>query len=251
MSVGIYRIKNLITNESYVGQSKNIETRIQIHKNSLNRGDGSNRLLQESWNNYGEENFSFETMSNCYIDELDEMETLFLNKETNVFNLQSGGKQGFEVSEETKKILSEKGKGRIVSEITRQKLREANSGNNCYNFGKELSEETKEKIRKGNEGKNVSQETRERMSKAFTGRRYSEEAKRKNSEARIKSGASKGENNPKAKLTETKVAEIKRKLKEGQKITSLSQEFNVSNSTIKSIKTGRTWSNVEEVTNNE
>jgi hypothetical protein len=74
------------------------------------------------------------------------------------------------VSEETRKKLSEAGKGRIVNEETKQLLREKNGG-----FL--VSEETRKKISKGNKGKIISEETRKKISVALKNRIVNEETK--------------------------------------------------------------------------
>lgn len=58
---GVYCIKNLLNNKSYVGSSINIKLRLQRHKNLLKNKKHNNSYLQNSWNKYGEEYFS------CYI----------------------------------------------------------------------------------------------------------------------------------------------------------------------------------------
>jgi group I intron endonuclease len=54
---GIYSITNLVTNNVYVGQSKDIRARLQIHLYSLRAGKHSNSYLQNSFNKYGEAAF--------------------------------------------------------------------------------------------------------------------------------------------------------------------------------------------------
>lgn len=87
-------------------------------------------------------------------------------------------------TEETRRRLSEANKGKIKTEETRRKLSEANKGKNHPNFGKSLSEETKRKISKAHKGRIHTEEFRRKISKATKGRVVSEETKRKMSEAR-------------------------------------------------------------------
>lgn len=75
-------------------------------------------------------------------------------------------------TEETKKKISKKGKGRIVSEETRKKLSK-------YKTGFKHTEESKEKIRIANIGKKRSEETKRKISKGNKGKKHSEEAKKK------------------------------------------------------------------------
>jgi hypothetical protein len=108
------------------------------------------------------------------------------------------GSSGAIRSEETRKILSEKNKGKNHpfygkkhSEETRRKNSEANKGKNHPFYGKKRSEETRRKqseAKKGknhpNYGKSLPEETRKIISESHKGKKLSEETKRKQSEAK-------------------------------------------------------------------
>jgi len=90
---GIYRIKNIINNNCYYGSSKNINKRWNRHKNELNKNKHHNVILQRAWNKYGENNFIFEIMEECAIDELLIKEQNYLNSDP-IYNIglkSSGG----------------------------------------------------------------------------------------------------------------------------------------------------------------
>lgn len=76
MICGIYRIKNLINEKSYVGQSTNIEKRWNKEKTSaFNKNYASyDYPLSRAFRKYGIENFSFEVIEECSKEELDEKE---------------------------------------------------------------------------------------------------------------------------------------------------------------------------------
>ncbi len=59
---GIYKITNTATGDFYIGQSKDLRTRIYSHKNYLERGKHHNQRLQADWTEYGNSNFVFETI---------------------------------------------------------------------------------------------------------------------------------------------------------------------------------------------
>lgn len=59
MNAGIYCIENIVNKKIYIGQSKNMEKRITNHKRFLRNGLHSNIHLQNSYNKFGKENFSF------------------------------------------------------------------------------------------------------------------------------------------------------------------------------------------------
>ncbi|WP_142329257.1 helix-turn-helix domain-containing protein [Bacillus sp. AFS088145] len=56
---GIYEIRCRINNRVYIGQSRNLKDRISKHKRFLKDGVHENNALQNAWNKYGEENFTF------------------------------------------------------------------------------------------------------------------------------------------------------------------------------------------------
>ena len=104
---------------------------------------------------------------------------------------------GKTASDETKKKMSEKRKGKNHplygkhhTDESKQKISKANSGENNPMYNKHHSEKTKEKLRLLNIGKTASDETKKKMSEKrkgknapFYGKHHSDEAKRKNSEA--------------------------------------------------------------------
>ena len=58
--MGVYQIKNLVTGKIFIGSSKNLQARINRHKFELKFGSEAIKDLQEDYNKYGEQNFSFE-----------------------------------------------------------------------------------------------------------------------------------------------------------------------------------------------
>lgn len=57
---GIYKITNLINGKCYIGKSEDIEYRKKIHFRELDERKHHSSYLQEDYNKYGKENFSFE-----------------------------------------------------------------------------------------------------------------------------------------------------------------------------------------------
>jgi hypothetical protein len=94
MSIGIYKIENLINGKIYVGQSVDIEKRWSTHKSELKNHRHYNSHLQKAWNKYGEENFHFSIVAECDIGELDQCEIYWISKFNSYksgYNLTSGG----------------------------------------------------------------------------------------------------------------------------------------------------------------
>jgi len=59
---GIYRIENIINNKFYIGSTACFNKRFSSHKYLLKNNKHPNKILQNSWNKYGEHNFKFEIL---------------------------------------------------------------------------------------------------------------------------------------------------------------------------------------------
>lgn len=95
MSIGIYKIENLVNHKVYIGQSINIERRKYSHKNDLKRNCQHNKLMQQDFNLYGIENFSFEILELCAKNKLNEREQFYIQKyqsDIQGYNYTIGGK---------------------------------------------------------------------------------------------------------------------------------------------------------------
>jgi len=62
MKSGIYKITNLINNKFYIGSSKDLIFRKETHEKELRRKKHCNSYLQNAWDKYGEDNFSFQVI---------------------------------------------------------------------------------------------------------------------------------------------------------------------------------------------
>lgn len=75
--IGIYKITNLVNGKSYIGQSKHILRRWTQHRyDSKNEQLPLYRAIQK----YGIENFSFEILEECKVEELQKLEDYYINK---------------------------------------------------------------------------------------------------------------------------------------------------------------------------
>jgi group I intron endonuclease len=107
MKSGIYQIKNLVNGKIYIGQSLNVKYRLNGHLSSLKRNKHENYHLQNSFNVYGENQFSFSVIEYCEVDNLDEREKFWINQfksmvHQNGYNFEGGGNENKIVSEETR-----------------------------------------------------------------------------------------------------------------------------------------------------
>lgn len=194
---GIYMIRfgNDENMHFYIGQSVNIKRRKWEHLNELRNGTHANRYMQHVYDKCGEESMTFEVLCECTEDKLNELEEYYIytmyafaDDGMRGMNLNTGGEGGQNFSAETKRKISEAGKGHSVSDETRKKISEALKWHT-------ESPETRAKIseaQKGNkyrEGKTASAKTRAKISeaqkgnKSCVGRKLSEETKQKISKA--------------------------------------------------------------------
>lgn len=73
---GVYKIKNIITGDFYIGSSARLNKRLRDHKNKLSKNKHHNIILQRAYNKYGENNFIFEIICHC-----DESLNLYLEQQ--------------------------------------------------------------------------------------------------------------------------------------------------------------------------
>ena len=93
MSVGIYKIENLINGQCYIGQSINIELRWRRHKDVIETCDYP---LYLAIRKYGIDNFSFDIVQECEPHELNELEIYWIqyyNSYYDGYNQTRGGSQ--------------------------------------------------------------------------------------------------------------------------------------------------------------
>lgn len=74
--IGIYKITNKITSQSYIGQSVDISRRWTEHCR-VSKADKS--LISKAIAEYGKDNFIFEVLCECNIDELDKNESYYIH----------------------------------------------------------------------------------------------------------------------------------------------------------------------------
>ena len=60
--MGVYQVQNLVSGKIFIGSNLNLQARINRHKFALKLNSDDIKALQEDYNKYGEENFSFEIL---------------------------------------------------------------------------------------------------------------------------------------------------------------------------------------------
>jgi len=235
---GIYQIRNLVNDHSYVGQSANLKRRETRHFSELRNDKHDNIYLQRAFNKYGEENFKFEILLYCEIDQLTYYEQNFvniLNPEYNICRECVDSNKGTTWTDESKQKLSNSIKGekncnygKKMSDEQRAKISLAKSGENNHNFGKHFSEDHRRKISEAllgenhpMYGKHLSDEQKKKQSDAtkgeknfMFGKHHSEETNKKISESKM---GSKYSEETKARMRDSQKARREREMRNKNK----------------------------------
>lgn len=186
---GIYTITNKVNNKIYLGESSNVNRRLNNHKVSLLSNRHENEHLQNAVNKYGIDSFTFEILEECDEKFLKSQENYWAN----VLNVHSRD-FGYNILN-----CSPEGRTKVYSKELRYKL---GSGQR----GKKASEETRKKMSGVRKGKSIhSQEFKDRVSIRAKNAKISEETRRKMSDSaklRVKRiGTNLGEYNKNRKKT--------------------------------------------------
>ncbi len=151
---GIYCIENIINGMRYIGKTVDLINRFCGHRSELNKNKHPNSYLQNAWNKYGEENFRFYVLEYAEREKLADLEKLYIslyktNNRKYGYNLTDGGEGtlGLIFTEEHRRKLSEKRKGRKASEETKNKMK-----------GRKKTDEERRKLSLANKGKKISPE---------------------------------------------------------------------------------------------
>lgn len=86
--IGIYKITNKLNGKTYIGQSTNIERRLNEHKRKRFV------TIDDYINVLGADNFEFETIEECPLEDLDKKEQEYIKKYNSIkegYNHQAGG----------------------------------------------------------------------------------------------------------------------------------------------------------------
>ena len=152
----IYIIRNIVSNNVYVGQtSRGPKARFSQHRSDLRKNKHKNSHLQNAWNKYGEKYFIMYPLYSCTdskeINNLEEYLIGWCKTLGIAYNTDNGGLVG--------------SRGLVRSPEAIEKMRRASTGRPNPNKGKTgiYSEETLEKIRAARAQQVFTEETKEKI----------------------------------------------------------------------------------------
>lgn len=94
MESGIYKIKCIPSNKIYIGQSINVDSRLNTHLNDLKNNNHCNTEMQNDFNTYGAVNFEFKVIASCEPEVLNCLEKYYIQKYCDLnrsYNMKAGG----------------------------------------------------------------------------------------------------------------------------------------------------------------
>lgn len=108
--IGVYKITNNLNNKSYIGISVDIERRWRDHKLPYNWEREHNKVLYQAFIKYGLNNFTFEVLEECKIEELSDKEKYYIEKYNTFkegYNSTAGGEDNQGESHPRHKLIKE------------------------------------------------------------------------------------------------------------------------------------------------
>lgn len=138
---GVYKIVNLKTGDFYVGSAANLRTRKNHHFHKLKHQKHVNKFLQEDYDKYGPDAFQFEVVLYCEPDECLDLEQKYIDELSPTYNQapSAGSQKGFEQTEETKRLISERSTGiaKGTGKKAMKKLQQLQEATNAVESGHE------------------------------------------------------------------------------------------------------------------
>lgn len=176
---GVYIITCLVDNKHLIGYSTTINKRLNVHKSDLKLNRHKNSYLQNSYNQHGLENFTFETLEYYPVRVMASFENWWCNmldthNRDYGFNIKPTGDENHKVADETRIKFSKIRKGELNyfygmrhSEETKLKI---SNTKKSQKLSRKHTEESIAKMRVVQKGRVVGEEARLKLKIAHTGK---------------------------------------------------------------------------------
>lgn len=226
--IGIYKITNKLNNHSYIGLSTKVEERWKYHQSPYNQQRESCKSLYKAFEKYGIENFTFEILEECSIQELGEKEKYYIAKYDtykNGYNMTTGGEDNIGSAHPNHKLTDED----IINIRTRY---------NNLERRKEVYELYKDRIGESGFGKIWKGETWQHiMPEVYTP---------ENKEFHLHNTGNKGSSNGRSRLTEEDVRTIRTRRKNGEQLKNVYEDYKdkLTKGSFKNIWSYQNWKDI-------
>lgn len=205
--IGIYKITNKLNNHSYIGLSTKVEERWKYHQTPYNQQRESYKTLYKAFEKYGIENFTFEILEECSIQELGEKEKYYIAKYDtykNGYNMTTGGEDNVGSAHPNHKLTDE--------DVINIRIRYNN-----LERRKEVYELYKDRIGESGFGKIWKGESWQHiMPEVYTP---------ENKEFHLHNTGNKGSSNGRSRLTEEDVRIIRTRRKNGEQLKDVYEDY--------------------------
>lgn len=205
--IGIYKITNKLNNHSYIGLSTKVEERWKYHQSPYNQQRESYKSLYKAFEKYGIENFTFEILEECSIQELGEKEKYYIAKYDtykNGYNMTTGGEDNVGSAHPNHKLTNE--------DVINIRIRYNN-----LERRKEVYELYKDRIGESGFGKIWKGESWQHiMPEVYTP---------ENKEFHLHNTGNKGSSNGRSRLTEDDVRAIRIRKKNGEQLKNVYEDY--------------------------
>lgn len=205
--IGIYKITNKINGHAYIGLSTNIEKRFEYHKNPYNQKREHTKLLYLAFAKYGIENFTFETLEECSIEELAEKEQFYItlyDTQKNGYNMTAGGENN-------------SGESHPGHKLTKEDIIDIRTRYDCLERKKEVFQLYQNRIGESGFSKIWKGETwKDIMPDVYT---------KENREYHALHTGNEGSSNGRARLTEKDVIDIRTRRKNGEQLKIVYEDY--------------------------
>lgn len=205
--IGIYKITNKLNNHSYIGLSTKLEERWKYHQSPYNQQRESYKSLYKAFEKYGIENFTFEILEECSIQELGEKEKYYIAKYDtykNGYNMTTGGEDNVGSAHPNHKLTDE--------DVINIRIRYNN-----LERRKEVYELYKDRIGESGFGKIWKGESWQHiMPEVYTP---------ENKEFHLHNTGNKGSSNGRSRLTEEDVRTIRTRRKNGEQLKDVYEDY--------------------------